>query len=94
MAVRTSYVSTHVASHVSDGTPPDVEGNSGASMCSHREDLSKAAVYLRGALLELALRAQEASSKKAIGDAIKDEWSFEDVEDVHASPGSRRFNVL
>ena len=40
------------------------------------------------------MRAQEASSKKAIGDAIEDEGPFEDVEDVHASPGSRRFNVL
>src|SRR5262249_40520940 len=94
MTVSTSYLSTYVASHVSVGTPLDVESTSGASISPHREDLSQAAVYLRSALLELALRAQEASSKKAIGDAIKDERSFEDVENVHASPVSRRFNVF
>src|SRR5690348_2518744 len=54
----------------------------------------EAAVHLCGALLKLVLRAQEASSKKAIGDAVEDERSFEDVEDVHASPVSRRVKIL
>src|SRR5262249_37451813 len=58
---------------------------------------SEPAVHLRGTLLELVLRAQEAGGNGAIGQAIEDEGPFEHIEDVHDRmqlPGPRRLQVF
>lgn len=47
---------------------------------ARRLTLSQPTIYLRGARLELVLRAERAPSERAKGKAVVEEWTFEHIE--------------